>query len=211
MWLCPVPFFRTLMMRKVRTMMCQWGSFAVNRKTSLHTRSPFTTMHPQWESSWRETLWWMLRACPRPCTLSSDLPMHCISTTQSTWRTLLIVLLKVEGRVWALHTGICSVIFFTLPFFLLSFSHTFLFFHGKHLVFVNVKMFSRAEFYLASLSTKFEEAQYNIVMIGGKEEEIFFLFMQSLRKLHTRSLLGHGFVSFLAEKNTCPIKKIGSV
>ena len=47
-----------------------------------------------------------------------------------------------------------------------------------HLVFVNVKMpvFSRAEFYLASLSTKFEEAQYNIVMIGGKEEEIFFSF-----------------------------------
>lgn len=61
-------------------------------------------------------------------------------------------------------------------------------------------VFSRAEFYLASLSTKFEEAQYNIVMIGGKEEEIFFLFMPSLRNLHTRSLLGHGFVSFVAEK-----------
>lgn len=25
----------------------------------------------------------MLRTCPRPCTLSSALPMHCISTTQS--------------------------------------------------------------------------------------------------------------------------------
>ncbi len=31
---------------------------------------------------------------------------------------------------------------------------------------------NRAEFY--SLSTKFEEVQYNIVMIGSKDEEIFF-------------------------------------
>ena len=69
-------------------------------------------------------------------------------------------------------------------------------------------VFSGAEFYIASLSTKFEEAQYNIVMIGGKG---FFLFMPSLRKLHTRSLLGHGFVSFVAEQKICSIKKIGSV
>jgi len=33
-------------------------------------------------------------------------------------------------------------------------------------------------------------------MIGGKEEEIF-LFMPSLRKPQTRSLLGHGYVSFV--------------
>jgi len=39
----------------------------------LHIHSPFTTLHFQWESSWRKTLWWMLRACPRPCTLSLDL------------------------------------------------------------------------------------------------------------------------------------------
>ncbi len=41
---------------------------------------------------------------------------------------------------------------------------------------VNVKItvFSRAEF--CSLSTKFEEVQYNIVMIGIKEEDIFFSF-----------------------------------
>ncbi len=51
-----------------------------------------------------------------------------------------------------------------------------------------------------SLSTKFEEVQYNIVMIGSKEEDIFFLFLPSLRKLHTRTLLGHGFVSFVAKK-----------
>ncbi len=30
--------------------------------------------------------------------------------------------------------------------------------------------------YCCSLSTKFEEVQYNIVMIGSKEEEIFFSF-----------------------------------
>lgn len=53
---CSVPFFRALMMRKVRTMMCRWGSSATNRKISLHTRSSFTTMHPQSASSWRETL-----------------------------------------------------------------------------------------------------------------------------------------------------------
>ncbi len=28
-----------------------------------------------------------------------------------------------------------------------------------------------------SLSTKFEEVQYNIVMIGSKEEDIFFSFL----------------------------------
>ncbi len=33
---------------------------------------------------------------------------------------------------------------------------------------------NRAEF--CSLSTKFEEVQYNIVMIGSKEEDIFFSF-----------------------------------
>ncbi len=48
--------------------------------------------------------------------------------------------------------------------------------------------------------------QYNIVMIGSKDEEIFFLFLPSLRKLHTRTLLGHGFVSFVAKKRTCSIK-----
>ncbi len=56
------------------------------------------------------------------------------------------------------------------------------------------------------MSTKFEEVQYNIVMIGSKDEEIFFLFSPSLRKLHTRTLLGHGFVSFVAKKRTCSIK-----
>ncbi len=30
--------------------------------------------------------------------------------------------------------------------------------------------------YCCSLSTKFEEVQYNIVMIGSKEEDIFFSF-----------------------------------
>ncbi len=70
---------------------------------------------------------------------------------------------------------------------------------------VKITVFSRAEF--CSLSTKFEEVQYNIVMIGSKEEDFFFLFMPSLRKLHTRSLLGHGFVSFVAKKKkTCSIK-----
>ncbi len=39
---------------------------------------------------------------------------------------------------------------------------------------VKITVFSRAEF--CSLSTKFEEVQYNIVMIGSKEEEIFFSF-----------------------------------
>ncbi len=34
---------------------------------------------------------------------------------------------------------------------------------------------NRAEF--CSLSTKFEEVQYNIVMIGSKDEEIFFSFL----------------------------------
>ncbi len=34
---------------------------------------------------------------------------------------------------------------------------------------------NRAEF--CSLSTKFEEVQYNIVMIGSKEEDIFFSFL----------------------------------
>lgn len=34
---------------------------------------------------------------------------------------------EVEERVWALHIGIFSLIFFTLPFTLLSFSHTFCF------------------------------------------------------------------------------------
>ncbi len=57
---------------------------------------------------------------------------------------------------------------------------------------------NRAEF--CSLSTKFEEVQYNIVMIGSKEEDFFFFFLPSLRKLHTRTLLGHGFVSFVAKK-----------
>lgn len=49
----------------------------------------------------------------------------------------------------------------------------FLVFPWTHLLLVNAKMpvFSRAEFCLASLSTKFEEAQYNIVMIGGNVEE----------------------------------------
>ena len=65
-------------------------------------------------------------------------------------------------------------------------------------------MFSGAEFYITSLSTNFEKAQHNVVMIGGKD---FFLFMPSLRKLHTRSLLGHGFVSFVAEQKTWISKK----
>ncbi len=34
---------------------------------------------------------------------------------------------------------------------------------------------NRAEF--CSFSTKFEEVQYNIVMIGSKDEEIFFSFL----------------------------------
>ncbi len=34
---------------------------------------------------------------------------------------------------------------------------------------------NRAEF--CSLSTKFEEVQYNIVIIGSKDEEIFFSFL----------------------------------
>ncbi len=69
---------------------------------------------------------------------------------------------------------------------------------------------NRAEF--CSLSTKFEEVQYNIVMIGSKDEEIFFLFLPSLRKLHTRTLLGYGFVSFVAKKKDMFNKNsIGSV
>ncbi len=59
---------------------------------------------------------------------------------------------------------------------------------------------NRADF--CSLSTKFEEVQYNIVMIGSKEEDIFFFFLTITEetKLHTRTLLGHGFVSFVAKK-----------
>ncbi len=39
---------------------------------------------------------------------------------------------------------------------------------------------NRAEF--CSLSTKFEEVQYNIVMIGSKDEEIFFYFLVAKKK-----------------------------
>ena len=76
------------------------------------------------------------------------------------------------------------------------------------MLFVNIKVsvFSRVEFYLASLSTTFEEVQYNIVMTGSKVEEIFFLFMPSLSNLHTRSLLGHGFASFVTEKSYVQLK-----
>ncbi len=81
--------------------------------------------------------------------------------------------------------------------------------HATRLSFA-VCLSNRAEF--CSLSTKFEEVQYNIVMIGSKEEDIFFLFLPSLRKLHTRTLLGHGFVSFVAKKKDMFNKTtIGSV
>ena len=71
--------------------------------------------------------------------------------------------------------GICSLCYFLHLPILSSFILTHFFvFPWTHLLFVNVKMpvFSRAEFYLANLATKFEE-KYNIVMNGGKEEEIF--------------------------------------
>ncbi len=63
----------------------------------------------------------------------------------------------MEGRVWALHTVICSLLFFIFFSPVLSFILThFLVFPWRHLLFVNVKLpvFFRAEFYLASLSTK---------------------------------------------------------